>query len=294
MTGVDGVLQGRKAFITGGSRGIGLEIAKAFVQSGCSVSICARNTSEVEFAGQYLCSIAANDQKIHWITADVTDEKMINCAIRKAVEYLGGIEVLVNNAGVYGPFGFIEDVSWDEWWQALEINLKGSVLPVRAILPLMKQQNYGKIIQLSGGGATAPMPRISAYAASKAAVVRFVETISEECVDNKIDINAIAPGAINTRLLDEILDAGKDKVGEEFYRRAKMQKKEGGVSITAGTQLAVFLASKASDGVNGKLISAIWDNWIEWPAHLEQIKNSDVYTLRRIVGRDRGISWGDK
>lgn len=226
MTGVDGVLQGRKAFITGGSRGIGLEIAKAFRQSGCSVSICARNTSEVEFAGQYLCSIAANDQKIHWITADVTDEKMINCAIRKAVEYLGGIEVLVNNAGVYGPFGFIEDVSWDEWWQALEINLKGSVLPVRAILPLMKQQNYGKIIQLSGGGATAPMPRISAYAASKAAVVRFVETISEECVDNKIDINAIAPGAINTRLLDEILDAGKDKVGEEFYRRAKMQKKK--------------------------------------------------------------------
>jgi len=204
------------------------------------------------------------------------------------------LHVLVSNAGVYGPFGPIEDVDWTEWVHAIETNLFGSVIPIRGVLPHFKAQGHGKIIQLSGGGATNPLPRISAYAASKAAIVRFAETIAEECQGLGIDVNSIAPGALNTRLLDDVLAAGPDKVGSAFFARAMRQKEEGGVPLASGAELAVFLASTASNGITGRLISAVWDNWSEWPKHSDELTRTDAYTLRRIVGRDRGLSWGDK
>ena len=125
-----------------------------------------------------------------------------------ALESCGRIDILVNNAGIYGPKGAIEDVDWDEWMQAININLLGSVLACREVLPHFKQQRFGKIIQISGGGATTPMPFISAYAASKAAIIRFIEGLAGEVKDFGIDVNAIAPGALNTRLLEEILSSG--------------------------------------------------------------------------------------
>ena len=109
-----------------------------------------------------------------------------------------------------------------------------------------------------------------------------------------IDVNAIAPGALNTRMLDEILAAGPAKVGKAFYERSVQQKEKGGASLDSGAELALFLASAESDGITGKLISAGWDNWREWVNHLEELNISDVYTLRRIVGGDRRMLWGDK
>jgi 3-oxoacyl-[acyl-carrier protein] reductase len=155
----------------------------------------------------------------------------------------------------------------------------------------MRKANYGKIINLSGGGATNPLPRISAYAASKAAVVRMNETLAEELKDAHVDVNAIAPGALNTRLLDEVLDAGPEKVGKEFYERSLKQRDKGGAPLEKGGELAVFLASKESDGITGRLISAIWDRWEEFPKWREQMAKNDVYTLRRIVAKDRGLDW---
>jgi NAD(P)-dependent dehydrogenase (short-subunit alcohol dehydrogenase family) len=207
---------------------------------------------------------------------------------------LGGCHVLVNNAGIYGPKGEIEAVDWAEWIKTIEINLFGSILMCRAILPHFKAQGYGKVIQLSGGGATNPLPRISAYAVSKAAIVRFTETLAEEVRGTGIDVNAIAPGALNTRMLDEILEAGPEKVGKTFYERSLRQKESGGAPLGRGSDLAVFLASVTSDGITGKLISAFWDDWEHWPEHVDELNSSDVYTLRRITGRDRGFSWGDK
>jgi NAD(P)-dependent dehydrogenase (short-subunit alcohol dehydrogenase family) len=137
------------------------------------------------------------------------------------------------------------------------------------------------------------MPRLSAYAVTKAAIVRYAETLAEEVRGTGIDVNAIAPGALNTRMLDEILEAGPDKVGMAFYQRALQQKESGGAGLSRGAELALFLASPASDGITAKLISAVWDNWEQWPAHLQELSGSDAYTLRRIGGRDRGFSWGD-
>ena len=151
-----------------------------------------------------------------------------------------------------------------------------------------------KIIQLSGGGATSPLPYISAYAASKAGIVRFMETLAEEVRADGIDINSIAPGALNTRLLDEVLSAGPEKVGRPFYDRALKQKADGGAPLERGAALAVFLASSGSDGITGKLISAVWDPWEEFPMHMEDLQKTDIYTLRRIVPKDRGFSWGDQ
>ena len=287
-------LAGRVALITGGNRGLGREIARAFVAAGASVMICARETTELEVTGRELRGVASEDQMVRWRSTDVTDRAGVDMTVRQTVDELGGLHVLVNNAGVYGPFGLLEDTDWTEWVRAVEINLFGSVIPMRAMLPHFKAQGYGKIIQLSGGGATNPLPRISAYAASKAAMARLTETVAEECKDDRIDVNAIAPGALNTRLLDEVLAAGPDKVGAEFYARAARQKQDGGVALTHGADLAVFLASSASDGITGRLISALWDDWVSWPKHLGELESSDVYKLRRITGRERGFSWGDK
>jgi 3-oxoacyl-[acyl-carrier protein] reductase len=202
--------------------------------------------------------------------------------------------VAVNNAGVYGPKGAIEEVDWEEWKRAIEINLLGSVLVTRAVLAHFKANRYGKIIQLSGGGATNPLPRMSAYAASKAGIVRFVETVAEEVRGENIDINAIAPGALNTRLLEEVLAAGPEKVGRAFYEKSVKQKAQGGTSLERGAELAVFLASSASDGITGKLISAVWDPWESLPERLDDLRETDIYTLRRIVPKDRGKDWGER
>lgn len=287
-------LAGRAALITGGNRGLGLEIARAFVAAGASVMVCARDAQQLEAAGRDLSAMAHNGQTVRWQAVDVTNTGRIAALVTDTLRELGDLHVLVNNAGVYGPFGSIEEVDWAEWARAVEINLFGSVNPIRAVLPHFKARRYGKIIQLSGGGATNPLPRISAYAASKAAIVRFVETIAEECREFGIDANSIAPGALNTRLLDDVLAAGAEKVGTDFFLRAVRQKKEGGVPLARGAELAVFLASRASDGITGKLVSALWDDWRAWPDHVADLRDSDAYTLRRITGRDRGFGWGDR
>jgi 3-oxoacyl-[acyl-carrier protein] reductase len=197
------------------------------------------------------------------------------------------LDILVCNAGVYGPIGLLDEIDWSEWTTAVEINLHGTVFCCRAALPIMRRQGAGKIITLSGGGATQPLPRISAYAASKAAVVRFTETLAVELEGTGIEVNAVAPGALNTRLLDEVLDAGPQRVGQAFYGRAQQQKLAGGTPLEQGAELIAFLASSEADGISGRLLSAVWDDWRALPGHRERLAASDVYTLRRIVPSDR-------
>lgn len=288
------VLSGRVAIITGANQGLGLEIARKYVLTGADVMLCARNSALLQAVRIDLKNLAGPGQRILARVADVSVEADVLSLVSETLTKLHGCHILVNNAGIYGPKGEIETVDWAQWIKAMEINVYGSILMCRAILPHFKAQGYGKVIQLSGGGATNPLPRISAYAVSKAAIVRFTDTLAEEVRRNGIDVNAIAPGALNTRMLDEILDAGPEKVGQAFYERSFKQKEAGGSPLDRGAELAVFLASAASDGITGKLISAIWDNWECWPEYLDELSSSDVYTLRRITGRDRGFTWGDK
>jgi len=284
-------LSGRNAIITGANRGFGFEVAKKFVEEGASIVICGRDTDHVMQAVDSLQKLSSSQQTIIGLPIDVSKEENVKKLIDTAIDNLERIDIVVNNAGVYGPKGLIEDVDSGEWISAININLFSVFFMCKWILPHMKKNNSGKIINLSGGGATAPLPRISAYAASKAAVVRLTETLAEECKEYSIEINAIAPGALNTRLLEEVLESGPEKVGKAFYEKALKQKSNGGTPMGLGVALCVYLASSESDGITGKLISAPWDPWQNLAHHLEDLKNTDIYTLRRIVEKDRGKNW---
>ncbi|HYG35212.1 MAG TPA: SDR family oxidoreductase [Clostridia bacterium] len=281
-------LERRNALITGGSQGLGQAIAEHFVREGANVIICARDPVQLTAAREALQQKALPGQKVLARTCDVSSEEQVNDLVSHALKELGAVDILVNNAGVYGPMGPLEAVSLKEWQRAMDINVYGVLLPIRALIPHFKQAGRGKIVVLSGGGATNPLPNISAYAASKAAVVRLMETVAEELRPFHVDVNAIAPGALATRLLDEVLAAGPEKVGKAFFEKNKKWKAEGATPLHLGASLAVYLASAESDGITGKLISAQWDPWAQLQKYREELATSDIYCLRRIVPEDRG------
>jgi len=287
-------LSGKNAIITGASRGFGLAVAQAYLDAGANIMICARNAKRLEEARAALAMHAGDESRVLAQPCDVADKTQVSALVQGAINAFGQIHILVTNAGVYGPMGAIEDVDWDAWTKAIEINLYGTILPVRAIIPHFKENGGGKIVNLSGGGATSPLPNISAYAASKSAVVRMTETLAGELADHNITINAVAPGALNTPLQDELLAAGPDVVGEKLYNKIKSVRHEDkGAPMEKGADLCVFLASSDSDGISGRLISAIWDDWRDLPNHLDDLNGSDIYTLRRIIPMERGHDWGE-
>ena len=284
-------LQKFVTIVTGASQGLGRAIAETFVREGAHVAICARDSNLLETVRSRLEERATSGQRILAYAGDVSSQDQMQELFCRTEREIGLVDVLVNNAGVYGPKGPSESVNLDEWGRALEINLLGTFIPTRFAIDQMKKKGGGKIINLSGGGATNPLPRLSAYAASKAAVVRLTETLAEELREHSIMVNAIAPGALNTRLLDEVLEAGPELVGSEFYEKALKQRETGGAPIEKGVALCVYLASSASDGITGKLISALWDPWEKLGEFRAELEKSDIYTLRRIVPEDRGRSF---
>lgn len=281
-------LQNKHAIITGGSRGIGFAIAKEFVQQGASVLLIARNQVELEAAQKELASIL---DSVFICVGDVS----LPSDVEKIFQNLPSdwnhrIDVLVNAAGIYGPKGLIEDVDPEAWLQTFLVNTYGTMLMIRGALPHMKKQNSGVIINFSGGGEGA-FPRFSAYATSKGAIVRLTESLAEEVKETTIRINAIAPGAVNTSLVEEVLAAGPQTVGEEFYQKSLEQKESGGVSAQKAAELCVFLASDESQGLTGKVFSAVWDKWDQFPQHIKEIMETDIYSWRRIKPKDRGYDW---
>ncbi len=283
-------LKDLNALVTGGSQGLGKTIAEHFLREGANVVLCARSGKDLTSARDALAA-KFPERKISARICDVSNESQVSELIVFALRELGSLEALVLNAGVYGPMGPTESVSLDDWRRALDINLFGVLLPCRAVIPHFKKVGRGKIIVLSGGGATNPLPNISAYAASKAAVVRLMETLAEELREFHVDVNAIAPGALATRLVDEVLLAGPEKVGAAFFEKNKGWKEKGAVPLELGADLAVCLASAESDGITGKLISAQWDPWNDLQKHRDELARSDIYCLRRIVPEDRGKKW---
>ena len=280
-------LKDKVSIITGGSGGIGKAIAIAFAREGAHLVLASRTQSQLEASKQEIESLS--EAKVEILRADVSDAKQVKDLVDFALERFATIDILVNCAGVLGPVGLSSEIDAQKWLEAVQINLFGTFLCIKAVLPVMMAKKKGKIINFSGGGAVSPRPRFSAYSAAKAAVVRLTETLAEEVKEYDIDINAIAPGAVNTRLLDEVLKAG-EAAGEELVKAIK-QKQDGGTPPEKAAELAVFLASSESDGLTGRLISAVWDNWRESPKHMDEIISSDIFTMRRIIPKDRGYDW---
>jgi len=282
------------AIITGASQGLGYEIAKTYLAAGANLLICARDARVLDKAFGELRQLVPAGRSIIAIPADVSQVRDATALVERALTEFGRLDVIVNNAGIAGPIGPLEELDWGLWQRTIEINLMGAVWLSRAALPHFKRMHRGKIIQLSGGGATQPTPMLSAYAASKAAVVRFVETLAQETRAWHIDVNAIAPGALDTRMLNEILAAGPTVLGQAYFEHLLQQKRSGGAPLSRGAELALFLGSAQSDGITGRLISAIWDPWDELPDRIDELDATDIYTLRRITPEDRALKWGKR
>jgi 3-oxoacyl-[acyl-carrier protein] reductase len=278
MTGEGTRLAGRVAIVTGGGRGIGRAIALALAREGAAVVVAARTAAEVKATSE---AIEAEGGRALAVPADVADLACVERLEAEARTRFGGVDILVNNAGIQGPIGPAAESPPEVWARTIAVNLLGSFYCARAVLPGMIARRRGKIINLSGGGATAPRPFFSAYAASKAALVRWTETLAAEVRPHGIDVNAIAPGAVHTRMAEEVLAAGP-AAGEAALEQARRQRETGGVPPERAAALAVFLASPASDGLTGRLIS-VFDPWERMtPAEIETIMASDLYTLRRV------------
>ena len=284
-------LNQRGILITGASQGLGKAIAAACLSEGATIAICARDAGLLAETAAELAKNAPG--RVHSMAADVRDPEAMDRLASFASSKLPDLCGLVNNAGMWGPKGNIEDVSADDWRYAIEVNLFGVFHACRSVVPVLRKRGYGKIVNLSGGGATSPMPMLSSYAASKAAVVRFTETLALEVKDARIDVNALAPGALNTKMLDEILEAGPEKVGA-YYKTALKQKESGGSSVERAAECCVSLLAAETDGITGKLISAVWDPWENLAEHRQDIDSTDIYTLRRITPKDRGFGWDPK
>jgi len=255
-------------------------VASHFLDHGASVCIVGRNSERLSSALNELN--AGSVGKAIGFRCDVADRTSVQRVVKQANRRLGGLDILVNCAGIQEPIGKFVDNDIAAWERNLQVNLFGSVYTCNAVIPIFLGLGGGAIINFSGGGATSSRAYFSAYATSKAAIVRFTEVLAEELKGTKIRVNAVAPGAINTAMLDEILAAGS-RAGKKETVEARKRAATGGASADLAAELVVFLASSRSKGLSGKLISAPWDPWKSWDrSAIRQIMSESKYNLRRI------------
>jgi 3-oxoacyl-[acyl-carrier protein] reductase len=290
-------LTGCRAIITGASQGLGREIARCFLAKGADVAICARTRADIDATAAELQNDFPN-RKVVAATCDIADMGDIANFYTITLQALGGFEIVVNNAGIHGPIGATEEVNWSAWQHAIAVNVLGTVNSCRHAVKHLKSRGSaarrGKIINLSGGGATQPQPGLSAYGTAKAAVVRFTETLAAEVERFGIDVYALAPGALATRLMQELKQAGPERIGLDYHARIEELSAKGGMSAQHAAELCAYLASNDSDSFSGRLISAAWDPWPFTDVMKKEIMSSDIYGLRRINPKDRGRNWGDR
>lgn len=273
------LLSEKTAVITGGSRGIGFTIAEELTSQGVKVVICSRSKSELKKA---LLVLNKKGSIAFGLVCDVSKPADCKKLVQFAKKKLKRIDVLVNNAGIYGPIGPFESINLKNWHKALNINLMGAVYCSNFAIPIMEKAGGGKIINLCGAGVggSKTMPKFSAYFTSKFAIAGFSEVLADELKEKNIQVNSISPGAVNTYLNEYLIKQGPKKSGQQIYDQAIKQKKEGGTPPQIAAKLVAFLASSESDRISGRLLSAKWNP----PEKLKEIKKytQNLFKLRRI------------
>jgi len=265
----------KSVLITGAGRGIGKRLAIGFAAAGARVGLLARSQPELDLAKLEIEQAGGNALRLR---ADVRDLEQLAAAADRMRAVFGGLDVLIAAAGVPGPIGPLLTTKPKLWAEAIDVNLMGVVNACRAVLPQMVEKRSGKIIVIAGGGAAFTRPNFTAYATSKAAVVRMAECLAAEVIEDNVQVNAMIPGNAYTSMTDEILNAGEDRAGPREVEEAEQVRITGGDSPDKQIQLALFLASDRSNHISGKLIS-VNDDWRRFE---QKNMQPELYTLRRL------------
>ena len=279
-------LERRVALVTGGAGGVGSIIARALAAEGAALMLLGRSEESLRTQAATLGAIGP---QVAWVRADVEDPEAMGAAVSATMAAHGGLDILVNCAGRYGPFGPVHLVDPGAWAANIRTNLIGTFNAIRAAVPAMiKGGRGGTIINLSGGGSSKGRPTFSAYASSKTGVVRLTETVAEELRPYGITVNALAPGGVYTEMTEELLRSpGLAAPGD--LAEAERIKATGGTPPERIGALAVFLASDTGRALTGRFISAPWDDWEAMALRAAEAGGlGDLYTLRRVTPPEPG------
>jgi len=262
--------------LSGSSSGIGRALAGHLLARGHQVWGLARSL-QADF-------VVAQHGAFHASRCDVANWPQVAAAAADVTAVWPHVDAVITCAGLQGEVGRTLGADPTHWSATVRANLDGTFFTLRAFDALLqKAPRRAKAICFSGGGATKARPNFSAYGVAKTGVVRLVETIAAEERTRPLDINAVAPGGINTRLTDEILALGPAVVGAEEHAAAQKQRDTGGAPIGKVLELVDWLLSPASDGITGRILSAQWDDWKNLPRLRDATTAPDLYTLRRIT-----------
>ena len=272
-------LENRVALITGAGRGIGRAIAEAFAAEGAKLALAARTRAELDETARMVENTGAETLVV---LADVTDESDVKAMVEQTLARFQTIDILVNSAGIAGPVGPVQANDVSEWVRTVQVNLIGSFLCCHAVLPVMLRQDRGRIVNLSGAGATNAWRDMSAYCSSKAAVVRLTETMSLELAETNVRVNVLGPGSVHTRMWEEILEGGTAAGNQELRERGEMVTTGGGASIDRAAELAVYLASDELGELNGRLISATSEGFPFSGETVQRIMSTEAFMIRRV------------
>ena len=272
-------LSNKIAIITGAGRGIGRAIAIAFAKEGAKVSLVARTVSELEETAQLIEEYGSTSLVI---PTDVTQPSSVASMVQETVSQYGRVDILVNNAGVPGPIGALQNNKIDDWIKTIQVNVIGPYLCCKSVVPLMTNQGGGKIINLAGAGANNAWANLSAYCTSKAGVVRMTEVLALELENKNIQVNALGPGSIHTRMWEELRNGAEAANATKIREIGDQVLSGGGASLENPAELAVFLASDDSGKLSGRLISAVTDDFNNIAAKIPEIMESEAFTLRRL------------
>lgn len=276
-------------YISGATGFAGYKLAEHLALQGKNLLLSARDGNRLKEIVECLSKRYPN-QDFAFFTCDLAIPETWNGAVEVLKDFQ--INQYLNCSGTHGVLGPSSELGYEAILSVFNVNLFSSIFFTTFLSKQLREGDDLSIIHFSGGGSTGPRPHFMAYSLSKTALLRFIENFAAENLNTNIKINAIAPGVMPSKMLREVV-GHQQFLGQNAQIDAIKSISTGNFDFARIFNLCDFLLSRVSDGITGKLISSEWDNWAAWPNHIPEIRNSDLYTLRRITGRDRGLEWSD-